>query len=214
MAVVKVNLAGKPEFINFYYPGLICGVAPSMTSSGMAFSNNFVQSAAGNPDGVPHFFVFRSLLEAENVDEAISKLENVLTCNAFHMNIASGTENRVVSVEKSDNTSCVFEVEGLYAHTNHFIQESMLNFPMANDENSFTRYDILEADIAAYQDQLQNVDCDVLLDFVCDVAAVPDTTGGATSGMTVGTSIFNMETGKWELYFNDPNDGLYQKLKF
>lgn len=118
------------------------------------------------------------------------------------------------SVEKADNTACVYEVEGLYAHTNHFIQDVMLSFPTANDESTFVRYDILQTDIAGYLDQLQNVTCDVLLDFVCDVTAVPDTTAGATTGMTVGTSIFNMETENWELYFNDPNDGLHQKLKF
>ncbi len=214
MAVVKVSMPDKPEFINFYYPGLLCGIAPSMNDAGLAFSNNFMQSAAGDPNGVPHFFIFRSLLEAESVDEAISILENTEPCNALHVNIASGIENRVVSVEKAETTSVVYEVEGLYAHTNHFIQDEMLSFPIAEDETTHERYDILAALIETYNDQLENVNCNVLHDFLCDVAAEPDTTGGVTGGMTVGTSIFNMETGNWELFFNNPEDNLSQNLHF
>ncbi len=214
MAVVKVSMPDKPEFINFYYPGLLYGIAPSMNDAGLAFSNNFVQSAAGDPNGVPHFFIFRSLLEAESVDEAISILENTEPCNALHVNIASGIENRVVSVEKAETTAVVYEVEGLYAHTNHFIQDAMLGFPTADDDTTHERYDILAALIETYNDQLENVNCDVLYDFLCNVAAEPDTTGGVTGGMTVGTSIFNMQTGNWELFFNNPNDNLSQNLHF
>jgi len=46
------------------------------------------------------------------------------------VNIASGVENRVVSVEKAETTAVVTEVEGLYAHTNHFIQDAMLGSPL------------------------------------------------------------------------------------
>ncbi|NQV19612.1 MAG: hypothetical protein HQ534_13865 [Armatimonadetes bacterium] len=214
MGVIKVSMPGKPEFINFYYPGLLCGIAPSVTDVGLAFSGNHIQSANGDPNGVPHLFIFRSLLEAESVDEAISIIENTLTCNYLHINIASGIENRIVSVEKAETTSVVYEVEGLYAHTNHFIQDAMLGFPTDDDDTTHERYDILTALIETYNDQLENVNCDVLYDFLCEVAAEPDTTGGITGGMTLGTSIFNMETGNWELFFNDPRDNLSQNLHF
>jgi len=214
MGVVRAKLPGKPEFINLYYPGLLCGVAPSMNDAGLAFSGNYIQSASGVPDGVPHLFVFRALMEAESVNEAISIIENTLTCNALHVNIASGIENRVVSVEKAETTSVVYEVEGLYAHTNHFIQDEMLGFPTVDDETTVARYTTLMGLIGTYSDHLADVDCDVLHDFLCEVAAEQDTTGGITGGMTLGTSIFNMETGNWELYFNDPNDNLSQNLHF
>ena len=214
MGVIKVSMPDKPEFINFYYPGLLCGVAPSMNDMGLAFSGNYIQSAAGEPNGVPHLFIFRALMEAESVDEAISIIENTLTCNALHVNIASGIENRVVSVEKAENIAVVYEVEGLYAHTNHFIQDAFLGFPTADDETTHARYDILAGIIGTYEDHLADVDCDVLHDFLCEVAAEPDSTGGLTGGMTLGTSIFNMETGNWELFFNNPNDNLSQNLHF
>lgn len=214
MGVVKAKLPGKPEFINFYYPCLLTGIGPTLTDMGLAYSGNHIQSAAGVPNGVPHLFVFRSLLEAENIDEAISIIENTETCNTLHVNIASGIENRVVSVEKAENTAAVYEVEGLYAHTNHFIQDAMLGFPTDDDDTTHERYDILVALIETYNNQLENVNCDVLHDFLCDVAAEPDTTGGVTGGMTLGTSIFNMETGNWELFFNNPEDNLSQNLHF
>jgi len=214
MAVVKVKLSGNPEFINFYYPGLLCGVAPSTNDEGLAFSGNYIQSAADVPGGVPHLFIFRALLEAESVDEAVSIIVNTLACNALHVNIASGIENRVVSVEKAENTAVVHEVEGLYAHTNHFIQDAMLGFPTADDETTVARYTTLMGLIGTYADHLADVDCDVLHDFLCEVAAEPDTTGGLTSGMTLGTSIFNLQTGNWELFFNNPEDNLSQNLHF
>jgi len=214
MSVIKVSMQGKPDFINLYYPGLVCGVGPSLNDEGLAISGNYIQSAAGVPAGVPHLFIYRALLEAESVDEAISIIENTLTCNYLHINIASGIENRIVSVEKAENTAVVYEVEGLYAHTNHFIQDAMLGFPTDDDDTTHERYDILTALIETYNDQLENVNCDVLHDFLCDVAAEPDTTGGVTGGMTLGTSIFNMETGNWELFFNNPEDNLSQNLHF
>ncbi|HHE39903.1 MAG TPA: hypothetical protein ENL10_00180, partial [Candidatus Cloacimonetes bacterium] len=46
MSVIKVSLQDKPDFINLYYPGLLCGVAPSMNDVGLAYSGNYIQSAA------------------------------------------------------------------------------------------------------------------------------------------------------------------------
>jgi len=214
MSVIKVSMQDKPDFMNLYYPGLLCGVAPSLNDEGLAFSGNYIQSASGVPSGVPHLFIFRALLEAESLDEAISIIENTLTCNALHVNIASGNENRVVSVEKAETSAVVYEVEGLYAHTNHFIQDAMLGFPTADDDTTHERYDILAALIETYEDQLENVNSNVLHGFLCDVAAEPDSTGGITGGMTLGTSIFNMQTGNWELFFNNPGDNLSQNLHF
>jgi len=130
------------------------------------------------------------------------------------VNIASGIENRVVSVEKAENTAVVHEVEGLYAHTNHFIQDAMLGFPTDDDPTTHERYTTLMGLIATYTDNLADVDCDVLYDFLCDVAAEPDTTGGITGGMTLGTSLFNMETGNWELFFNNPVDKISKNFHF
>ncbi len=214
MGVVKAKLTGKPDFINLYYPGLLCGVAPSLNDEGLAFSGNYIQSASGVPDGVPHLFIFAALLEAESVDEAISIIVNTLACNDLHVNIASGVENRVVSVEKAENTAVVHEVDGLYAHTNHFIQDAMLCFPTDDDATTVARYTTLMGLIATYADHLADFDCDVLYNFVCEVAAEPDTTGGLTGGMTLGTSIFNMETGNWELFFNDPEDKISKNFHF
>ena len=214
MSVIKVSMPGKPDFMNLYYPGLLCGIAPSLNDEGLAFSGNYIQSASGVPSGVPHLFVFATLLEAETVDEAISIIVNTLTCNDLHVNIASGIENRVVSVEKAENTAVVHEVEGLYAHTNHFIQDAMLGFPTDDDPTTHERYTTLMGLIATYTDNLADVDCDVLYDFLCDVAAEPDTTGGITGGMTLGTSLFNMETGNWELFFNNPADKISKNFHF
>jgi len=214
MAVVKVKLSGTPEFINFYYPALLLGVAPSMTDTGLAVSNNFIQLVGGNTNGVPHFFLLRALLEANTIQEAVETCENTPTCDGFHVTIASDSDDIVYSIEKAFDTISVIEVDGLYAHTNHFIHDDMLNFSVTTDESTINRINILQDDIAAYQDQLQDVTCDVLHDCLCDVVAIPDTSGGATTGMTVGTSIINLETGEWELYFNDPNDNKSQTLKF
>lgn len=214
MAVVKVELAGKPDFINFSYPGLLLGIAPSYLDNGLAISNNFIQLVGGDTNGVPHFFLLRYLLEANSIDEIVTMAENTITCDGFHVNVASDQDNTVYSIEKAFGTISVTEVNGLYAHTNHFIHDDMQAFPVSIDDSSICRLDILLDDISTYQNNLQEVNTDLLLDFLCDVAAIPDTTGGATTGMTVGSSIINLESGKWKLYFNDPNDDLYQILKF
>ena len=214
MSVIKVSMQGKPDFINLYYPGLVCGVGPSLNDEGLAFSGNYIQSAAGVPEGIPHLFIYRALLEAESVDDAIAIIVNTLACNDLHVNIASGVENRVVSVEKAETTAAVTEVEGLYAHTNHFIQDAMLGFPTDDDATTLARYTTLMGLIGTYEDHLADVDCDVLHGFLCEVAAEPDTLGGLTGGMTLGTSIFNMETGNWELFFNDPADNNSKNFHF
>jgi len=214
MGVVRAKLPGKPEMINLYYPGLIPGVGPSMTEAGLAFSGNYIQSLQGNPAGVPHLFIFRSLLDALSVDESISMIEDVLTCNYLHINIASRIENRIVSVEKAENTTTIYEVDELYTHTNHFIQDEMLGFAIDYDATTLDRYTTLTNMINIYENDPGCVTCDILHGFLCEVAAEPDTTGGITGGMTLGSSIINLETGKWKLLFNNPIDNLSQILFF
>jgi len=214
MFLVKAKLPGKPEFISFNYPCMVLGVGPTVNDAGIAISNNYIQASAGDAEGIPAYFVNRKLIEFSNIQEITDFIATKRIVNCLNCNIASINENRIISMEMASDSYSLHEVNGLYAHTNHIVHTDMLSHPVVIDDSTIVRYQTLQELFSEYETHLQDVNLETMHSFLNAVVAVADPNGGITTGATLSSSIFDFESMTWRLYFNNPNDDLYQEIEF
>jgi hypothetical protein len=108
-------------------------------------------------DGVPRYIIGRALLESKNLYEAIATATMTPRAFAWHYNLASLTEGRILSVETVAHPQPkhdILEVEGVYIHTNHLLHPGMTSgdgsSPPPYDVpyiSSTTRMDVLNEDV-------------------------------------------------------------------
>jgi len=214
MFIVKAKISDKPEIISFCYPGMVMGVGPTVNDAGIVISNNYIQGTAGDPAGVPAYMVNRQLIELSSMQEITDFVETKRLANCLNCNIADMNDNRIVSIEMASEDYSLHEVNGLYAHTNHFVHPDMLSHPSNLDVSTQERYQTLNELFSEYETHLQDVNLETMHTFLNAVAVDPDPNGGFTTGATVSCSIFDFENMVWRLYYGNPNNNLYQEIEF
>jgi isopenicillin-N N-acyltransferase-like protein len=127
MLVVRARPAGKPSFVSLAYPGIVPGNVPAMTSAGLVQTTNYIGAAKVRAGGVPRYVVGRSLLAAKSLDEAVRMARGAPGAYAFHVNLGSRREGRLVSLELGPGgVSALRETKGeVYVHTNHYLLPGM-----------------------------------------------------------------------------------------
>ena len=118
--VVRAQVGASPAFMALCYPGFLPGNAFGFNAAGIMHSADAVSPRQVRVGLARHFFA-RSLLDAPSLDDAIARVAISGTAAGFVYNIGSLSERRVVSVEVSPERHHVHEVQGCYAHTNHYI---------------------------------------------------------------------------------------------
>jgi CubicO group peptidase (beta-lactamase class C family) len=219
MFVVKAHPDGKPSFINFCYPGMIMGLAPAMNDKGIFYSGNYITGTSLNPGGIPNSFIQRSLMEATTLDQAITLATVPNRAYSFHASIGSTADKRIVSLEVTPDSFYQHEVNGFYAHTNHFFQPGMEELSHPND-NSVSRLTVLKNQYEETGNSPKLADGNLLTQFLSSHENEPDNPcvhgndGEPYSTQTLGSSLFNITDKTWKLYHNQPCDGIFQVLGF
>lgn len=140
MFLVKVTPPSGVTFLSFVYPGLLPGNGPSINEAGLLQTTNYIQPRQV-ADGVPRYFIGRAILEAKNLDEAVSLATMTPRAFSYHHNLASLPEGRMLSVEVAaypEQKHSVEEVDGLYVRTNHFLHPGMTD----KESTGIRRYDV------------------------------------------------------------------------
>jgi hypothetical protein len=121
MYVVTVNPEDGPAFSALSYPGFLPGNAFGFNRTGILLTVNHV---APRPIqlGASRHFLARSLLDTRSLDEAIENITGPDRASGFNYNIGSLSERRVVSVEVAPQRHHIREIQGFYAHTNHYFE--------------------------------------------------------------------------------------------
>ena len=219
MFIVKAHPTGKPSFISFCHPGISMGPAPAMNDAGIFYSSNFVTGTEFQEGGIPTTFIERSLMEAQTLDEAIQKATISNRAYCFHVNIASRDEAKVVSIEVAPSTYYLYEVEGLFVHTNHFVQPGMEKFTK-DSANSKSRFEVLTGLSDVYKDRLNEVEGDLLTQFLSSHERSPDSPcshgseGASSPSQTLGSTLFDVDNGTWRISFNNPCQKKFQTVGF
>ncbi|MFO7601799.1 MAG: C45 family peptidase [Candidatus Desulfacyla sp.] len=217
MFIVKAHPTGKPSFISFCYPGILMSIAPSMNDAGIFYSGNYITGTVLKEGGIPLAFIERSIMEAQTLDEAIQKatIDNRAYC--YHVNLASRDEAKVVSLEVAPSTYYLQEVEGLFAHTNHFFQPGMETFSV-QDPNSHSRLEVLTGLADGYAARLGDVYGDLLTQFLSSHDHWPDSpcvhAQNEVDAQTLGSTLFDVNNGTWRIAYNNPCERKFQMVGF
>src|SRR6516162_9442813 len=128
------------SFYAFAYAGELPGTCYGWNSHGAFFTCNYLYLGfgVGLQGRVSRTFVARQLMEATNIDDAVTKLKAGHSASGYHNFI--GKEDRLVSVEQFCDDVSVEEVVGTDVHTNHYLHPQFAA-KMEPYKHSRMRYD-------------------------------------------------------------------------
>jgi len=210
MFLLTVHCEGQPAFTCLSYPGILPGNGPAANSAGLVLTTNYIASTNWRI-GVPRYFLDRAVLTAGSLDEAVRIACHPERAFAFHFNLASSTERRILSVETSLDRQAVHEVSGLYVHTNHLVLEETRDAPQDMDyvgSSSQSRYRVLSAWRERVKGLLAGLDGPALVKALASHEGAPYSPcrhpTGQIRGQTLATSLFDLSARRWSLYAGNP----------
>jgi hypothetical protein len=213
MFLVRVAQPGRPAFLCLTYPGILCGNGPAINEAGIAVTTNFIGGLDVRP-GVPRYVLSRALLGAGSLDEALAIVTHPERAFAFHYNLGSRDEGKILSVETSVESSSVQEVEGLYVHTNHLLHAGMAETAQDAEyveSSSMSRYRVLTREAQLLAGRLDEVGEETLVELLSSHDGAPYSPcrhpAGEVRGATLGSAVIDVGTGELRLYHSNPCRG-------
>jgi isopenicillin-N N-acyltransferase-like protein len=214
MFLALVRQPGKPAFLCLNYPGILSGNGPVMNDAGMVVTTNFISSRAVRL-GVPRYFISRAAIQARTTDELVAIVTHPERAYAFHFNVGSRAEGKVLSVETSTEKHEVQTVSGLYVHTNHLVLPGMQE--IEQDEkyvgtSSMSRYRALTNMARMHRERLHELDWRALVKMLSSHQGRPyspcrhpvEGVAEPVSGSTLGSAVFDVRRGSLRLFNTNP----------
>jgi len=219
MFFVKESQPGKPAFLGLSYPGILPGNGPAVNSAGLVLTTNFIASTDWRV-GVPRYFIDRAVLDTRSLKEARRVACNPQRAFAFHFNLASVKEKKIMSLETSLDREESYEVRGLYVHTNHLVLPGMRDVPQDIDYvggSSISRYKVLMTVKAGYDKRLSGIGGAELVAALSSHDSAPYSPcrhpRGEVRGQTLACSLFDLNDGSWTFYPGNPCRAVGHKLR-
>jgi len=217
--------ATPPSGVSFYvmtYPGILMGNGPAMNNQGITQSTNYIASLEYKI-GIPRYVVGRAVLESKSLDEAISIATNPKRAFAYHHNLGSFNEQRIISLEVTPSDYMINEPTGIYCHTNHLILENTSECTQDSsyiNSSSLSRYVVLEREIANIDQQ--SIAHDDALAMLSSHEQKPYSPcrhpQGNVNGRTLGTGLFDIKNREMIIYKGNPciaaEEGKFEIYKF
>jgi isopenicillin-N N-acyltransferase-like protein len=124
MLIVEIKQADKPRILMVTEAGLIGKIGMNDVGIGLCFN---ALGCEGTPGGLPVHCAIRGVLNSRSIGEAIGAAIQTKAANGVNLHIAS-KEGVAVDIEMSnDGHDVMFNHEGTFVHTNHFISPNLLN---------------------------------------------------------------------------------------
>ncbi|NCB42786.1 MAG: hypothetical protein EOM59_09220 [Clostridia bacterium] len=136
-AMIKI-LTKDGWFFDFSTPDALPGCSFGFTSSGLVYSMNYMCIENLRRDKMPVWFLLRSLVECSTIQEIREKLSDIDIASGFHWNLYIG--GKAYEIEAKYDHAEINEVNGIFVHTNHYINESMDEGYTDLETNSLFRY--------------------------------------------------------------------------
>lgn len=113
------------SFYAFTYAGELPGGSYSWNSSHLYFSVNYLKPIDPDMHGrVSRNFLARKAIEAKNIDEAIALFKSYDDASGYHYYMGQG--DGFVSIENFHTQVSVKEVQGIDAHSNHYLHPDFI----------------------------------------------------------------------------------------
>lgn len=220
MFLVHVSQPGRPSFLCLTYPGILCGNGPAVNDAGLVLTTNFIASLTVRP-GVPRYFLSRAVLNAVSLREAVEVVTHPERSFAFHYNLGSRAEGKILSVETTAEESAFHEVSGLYLHTNHLLLPGISQSPQDAEyveSSSMSRYRVLRAGVQRLSDRVDDIQGAELVKLLSSHESAPYSPcrhpTGEVGGATLGNALFDLGKGSLQLVFSNPCQGRATPYEF
>jgi len=209
MYVVKATTPSGVTILALTYPGHLMGNGPSMNSNGIVQTTNYIGSAIYKK-GVPRYFLNRAPLEAETLDEAVRLSTYTPRAFAYHHNLGSFKEKRLLSVEVTPDNYQVEEPRGIYFHTNHLILPETKDYPQDTayvNSSSMSRFTVITGETDSLMTRIRICEEDIISILSSHKGAPyspcrhPD---GEIEGITLSTAFFDLDNGIMRIYKGNP----------
>ncbi len=105
-------------------------------SYGLVFSSNFIAGNETDLSCISRYVLQREVLRSASVEEAIACIQRLQPASAFNMNIFDVNRKIAVNVEKDTDKTFVTEINGKFAHSNHFLNYAE---PIASENSLFRK---------------------------------------------------------------------------
>ncbi|NIM96273.1 MAG: hypothetical protein GTO18_21455 [Anaerolineales bacterium] len=199
--LVSITVDNNRRFTALCYPGFLPGNACCHNEAGILHTIN-----ALNPldvtVGFGRNFLARSLLEAGSIEDAVKRVTVPGRAAGFNYNIGSISERRLISLEVSPERHAIHEVNGVYFHTNHYLE-----IPAIDQEISTSSTVRLERALNLYESS-SSMDTTRVLEILGDQedrdfpifrdASPPD------PAATLCTTLFDLDDRKFHVFWGHP----------
>ncbi len=122
MLIAEIEQIDKPRILMVTEAGLVGKIGMNDAGLGLCFN---ALGAEGSPGGLPVHCAIRGALNSRSIGEAIGAVIQTKAANAVNIHIAS-KEGVAVDIEMSNDAyDVMFNHDGVFAHTNHFISDAL-----------------------------------------------------------------------------------------
>ncbi len=209
MFLVKVTPPSKTTFIALTYPGIFIGNGPGINDHGIVQTTNYIASRKMNI-GVPRYFLNRAVLEAKSLKEALRIVTYPQRAFAYHHNLASFDEKKILSVEVTPDNHSVIEGRNLFYHTNHMIHKKTKSLPQNQKyvkTSSLSRFEVIKREVNKMSDRkdINKSDCLKILSSHANKPYSPCRhPEGKVKGQTLATAVIDINKRCMYIYKGNP----------
>jgi hypothetical protein len=192
MFVVHASPPSGVPFACLVYPGTLPGNGPGLNARGVVQTTNYI-GPCRVPGGIPRYFIGRAVLEAENLEHAVSLATTEGRAFPWHHNLADLPGGRLISLETWPDRHHRREVDGLHLHTNHLIHPEMRDLPERTDyldRSSLPRLEALERLTTTRPPREREAMVDLLRDHSGSPCRVCRHAGDEVPGVTLAAAVF------------------------
>lgn len=116
----------KYDYDNYWVVGYtmaekLIGSTFAYNSYGLVFSSNYIYDTKIELNNISRYILVRTVMNAQNIDEAVKILKNIKVASAFSLNILDTKLKKAINVEKDIEDTYITNIEDKYARANHFI---------------------------------------------------------------------------------------------
>jgi hypothetical protein len=137
-ALAQFRIDGSPGFAAFVYPGSLPGHTFAVTDTGLAMTVNNLRQRRVEV-GVPRMVLTRALLDAPDLEAAVSVLREHPRAGGFHLTLGHCASPELLSIEYSAHGCSVGELTQPSVHANHAIHPEMRDCPQVITDSSRMR---------------------------------------------------------------------------
>lgn len=136
-ALVKC-ISGDDWYFDYASPDALAGGSFGFTSAGLIYTMNYMYLENLRRDRTPVWFFLRRLVACKSIEEIRKALETIDIASGFHWNLYIG--GSAYEIEAKYDRAEISQVDGIFVHTNHYLNPSLDEGYSDPESNTLFRY--------------------------------------------------------------------------